>query len=103
MAAIRQMTVGSLARTAAMRSAVNVAIPHRRGTADATKAMRMPPPRRVTEPMLVAQNGEARLIFGAGLAECPLNGWAALSVLQWRSDADETEADAALAAARAAD
>jgi len=53
--------------------------------------------------MLVAQNGEARLIFGAGLAECPLNGWAALSVLQWRSDADETEADAALAAARAAD
>src|ERR1700747_1546368 len=41
MAARRQVDPGSAARTAAMRSAVNVAIPHRRGMADETNAIRM--------------------------------------------------------------
>src|SRR2546428_13359494 len=38
-----QRTAGSAVFTAAIRSAVNVAIPHRRGTAEATKAMRTTP------------------------------------------------------------
>ena len=42
MAAMRQTADGSLVRTAATRSAVNVAMPHRRGTADETKAIRIP-------------------------------------------------------------
>lgn len=40
MAAMRAVTVWSQAWTAAMRSAENVAIPQRRGTADETNAMR---------------------------------------------------------------
>jgi len=43
MAATRQITVGSLVRTADMRSAVNVAMPHRRGTAVEMNAMRILP------------------------------------------------------------
>src|SRR3989475_11972835 len=42
-AAAMQRTAGSAVFTAAIRSAVNVAIPHRRGTAEATKAMRTTP------------------------------------------------------------
>src|SRR3989441_11044862 len=42
-AAAMQRTAGSAAFTAAMRSAVNVAIPHRRGLAEATKAIRTEP------------------------------------------------------------
>src|SRR3989442_11854504 len=42
-AAAMQRTAGSAAFTAAIRSAVNVAIPHRRGTAEATKAIRTTP------------------------------------------------------------
>src|SRR5207245_8460279 len=38
-----QRTAGSAVFTAAIRSAVNVAIPHRRGTAEATKAIRTRP------------------------------------------------------------
>src|SRR5881628_4236874 len=42
-AAATQRTAGSAAFTAAVRSAVKVAIPQRRGTAEATKAMRTRP------------------------------------------------------------
>src|SRR5438309_7137125 len=43
MAAATQRTAGSAAFTAAIRSAVKVAIPQRLGTAEATKAMRIRP------------------------------------------------------------
>src|SRR4030081_1662079 len=43
MAAATMQTVGSADFTAAARSAVNVAMPQRRGTEDATKAIRMTP------------------------------------------------------------
>src|SRR6267142_6895274 len=42
-AAATQRTAGSAAFTAAMRSAVKVAIPQRLGTAEATKAIRIRP------------------------------------------------------------
>src|SRR5258706_10219011 len=42
-AAATQRTAGSAAFTAAMRSAVKVAIPQRLGTAEATKAIRITP------------------------------------------------------------
>jgi hypothetical protein len=52
MAAMRQMAVGSAVRTAAARAAVNVAMPHRRGTEDETKAIRIPDTRRLLTPAM---------------------------------------------------
>ena len=78
MAAIRQVTVGSVARIAAIRLAVNVAMPHRRGTAEDTTASRNPDarsaspgamghPHRAPEPALSAALAEAAVGDEAGV------------------------------------